>query len=334
MKKNIISFIGLSFCGLFCLSALQASPLLLLDAHNSRSFGLAETGVAFKGDMDMMDINPAASASMPYTAVSGFYIPWFADTRFLGFTLGLPMSSRRRDYGSLGINLSAFYSTPFPNYDALGKRLDDLEVNDFLLIVNYAYPFRILDLGINFKYFNTSLGQSKSRSVSFDIGAIQSFRIFGFNFETIKNNFHLGLSLQNIGFAQKFVSEETSLPLKVRAGFRYDFYNHEKINISLIPELIYTSGEDMKGSLAMEFFLLKYYHIRLGYRVMGNVLHKLALGLGIKESKDTYNIIIDYSYIPLEDLEICHAFSLKFEFGKKPEVKQEEKSKEETANLK
>jgi len=294
-------------------------PLLLFNAYNARSYGLSESGVTFKGDLNAITINPACLSSLDNTTITVFYLPWYENMTLFSMGLGFPLHIRDKLYGSVSLNLSSFSTGPFPNYDEFGNELPNLESNDLLITMAYGYPLPMqFDVGINFKYFNTKLGDKKSKSVAIDIGILKCFNVPGIRFKDIDHNLDIGVSVQNIGFSQEYIKEKSPLPFKIRAGANYLFYAHNKINTSLITELIQARGYQTKLCVGTEIFLLNYYNLRIGYKLIGDVLHKYSYGIGIYENRKGYNLIIDYSYIPLIEVGAQHAFSVKLEFKSIP----------------
>lgn len=308
-----------------------AGPLLLMDSYSARSYALSESGVTLRGDVYMLNINPASIAGIKYFTLSASYLFWYESTSFFSAIVGAPLKIRNKDFGTVGLNFSIFSIGSFENYDKLGNRLPDLEAGDLLLNLGYGKTiFKSLDIGINLKYINSKLGPESSKSFSFDAGIISYFRVPAIKLSENQYNFNIGLSIQNPGFTQKFMEEKISLPFKIRVGINYRFFSHKDAEISFISESIYNIYRRLKFVMALEFFLLKYYYLRAGYNFADNVLHKYSVGIGIYDSREGYNLIFDYSYIPLIELQNSHIISLKIEIGdvfKKLETTSEQTNK-------
>lgn len=308
-----------------------ASPLLLMDSYSARSYALAESGVSLRDDIYMLNINPASIAGLRYFTLGASYLLWYESTSFFSAIIGTPLKIRNRNLGFVSLNFSVFSIGSFENYDKLGNRLSDLEAGDLLLNLGYGKSiFKGLDIGINLKYINSRLGPESSKSFSFDTGVISYFRVPAIKLSKNQYNLNIGLSIQNTGLAQRFINDKISLPFKIRAGINYRFFSYDDAEISFISESIYNIYRRLKSVMALEFFILKYYYIRAGYNFADNVLHRYSVGIGVYDSRDGYNLIFDYSYIPLIELQNSHIFSLKIEIGdvfKKLEATSEQTNK-------
>ncbi len=299
---------------------LSAGVLLKFDSYSARSYGLAETGVAFKGDINSSAINPANISELKYTTIGSFYLPWYASMSIFSFFTGTPINIKKTYYGSFALNFLLFSTGEFPNYDKNGNKLPDAGASDLILNLSYSYPLvKLFNMGINIKYISSKLESFSSDTLGFDFGILKSFNLPSISKDKLKN-FDLGLSVQNLGFSQKYVSSYISLPLKIRTGINYKFYYSEKFDASLIMEMIKSTDTPFSFSIASELFLLHYYKLRFGYRFSSVSLHNTSIGIGINDEQKNYNMKFDYSYIPLGDMGVKHSFSINFEIKNIPTV--------------
>lgn len=321
MKK--IFFVFLILCLNF--SNIMARPILLMDAYSARSYGVGGSDVASESDLDSFLINPAGLALLKCISLSVFYLPWYEDMKFYSFNGGYPLLKKNKFYGTLGFNLSVFSIDPFPNYDEIGNRLHDANVSDFLFNIGYGYPIqKKINVGLNLKYLNTKLAEDHFNNFAFDVSALTYLSIPSFGTVKNNNNFSIGLSIQNIGFSKKFINGKYALPQKVRAGISHVFIKIDKIDCTLLLEYNKTRNFDNKFNSGIEVDFINIYKIRLGYKFNNDSASLFSFGVGMNND-EINNLSYDYSLIPLQELGVQHAFSIKIKFGettRKSELKK------------
>jgi hypothetical protein len=292
-----------------------AGPLLLMDSYNARSFGLAGSMVAVKGGLDSIMVNPSGLTLIEGTSISIFYLPWVEDINFFSVSVGRPIKTADKYYGTMALNLSTFSIGTFMNYDQSGNRLADLSASDLLVNLGYGYPLTgNIDIGVNLKYVYTKLGDQKAAALAFDMSGLMSFSIPTLNSRHPDQTLYAGLALQNIGFSQRFIEDESLLPYKIRAGGSYLFYKEDKFDSTAVLEANFTKDQNMKLSGGVEAGILGFLKLRMGAVFIGDTVLGFSCGAGVGFKTGRYNFVFDYSLIPLQDFGTHHAFSLRAGF--------------------
>ena len=297
-------------------SNITAGPILLFDSYNARSYSLSQADAATTRGLDSLLSNPAGLAGLKSISGSVFYLPWFGEMNSFSLSAGYPLVFGGKFYGTAAINLTTFSIDPFLNYDQAGNKLDDLSANDFLFGLGYGYP--VMDTlygGLNIKFFNTSLGKETASAIAFDLGVMKMLSISGIQKKKVSNNLTIGLSLQNIGSSQEYIDESSPLPVKLRMGISYLFYNSKALGTILLIEGNSTKKQDIKISSGLEARIASIFFIRTGYKIIADSAIAFTAGGGLHYNISGSDLAFDYSMIPLGELGIHHAFSLKFSFG-------------------
>lgn len=312
--KNFIFLI------IFLSSNLFANFIELFDTYSARGFSLGETGVSFENDISALNINPAILATLNLNSLNFTYMFLFEGMKFLSFESGIKLS-KDKSKGTIGLEFSSLTVPSFPNYDKDGNELTSLEPYEYLFAIGIGKNFyNTIDTGLALKYFKTSLGLNSSSALALNTGFIYKTYLPALN-DIKSKNFNLGFSVSSGLKSYKFTEENIPLPFKLRIGMSYNFLKLENLQTTLVSEIVNNSyKKKIKFATALEFFLLKYYNLRIGYIFTENYLHKLCYGIGLNEERESYNIIIDYSYIKFENFDISHIFSIRIEFGKSNKV--------------
>ncbi|MBU1077753.1 MAG: PorV/PorQ family protein [Spirochaetes bacterium] len=294
------------------ISSAFTRPLLLMDSFSARNFSLAQSDITMKGDLDSISVNPAGLAQVKGLTAGLYYLSWFEEMRCYSITAGTPIHIKKRSYGTLALNISAFSVKPFPNYDENGDQLADLNVHDNLITIGYGLTiFKDLEMGLSFKYFQTELDKDHSDDFAFDVGLLDHFRLPLIGSIDPSGNFSIGISLQNFSFLRKYSEGNNALPQKIRAGICYLFYNKERMDIAIMLSVNHT--KDLKTGLdsGLELSFWDLLKTRLGYKIVTDSSIFFTCGAGLLYTTEKYEFILDYALIPLKDLGTHHAFSFK-----------------------
>ena len=301
-----------------------------MDSYTARSYGLSQSDVAAKNDLDSILVNPAGLVDLKCIAASVFYLPWYGGMRYYSLSGGYPLFKGNKFNGTLGLNLSVFDLEPFRNYDEFGNELAKLNTGDILLSLSYAYPvWKYINTGLNLKYFNTKLGVETFTSSAVDVGVLSSFDLPVISAGKVNDSFGIGFSIQNIGFSQKYFDNKFAFPLKIRTGITYLLIKKAGTGTTLMLELNQTKNKRTKLSSGIEVNILNMYKIRMGLRLLEHdTAYSFTAGAGMNNNKYN-NFSYDYSLIPLKELGVKHAFSIKIKFGDPDKKAKIEQYKEE-----
>jgi len=124
----------------------------------------------------------------------------------------------------------------------------------------------------------------------------------------------VGLAVQNIGPGERYINESAGLPMKLRIGVNYKFYNKGKIDSALLLELNKTAYQGFKTSIGLETGLYNLITLRIGYKVIHKGFGNFSVGVGVGYNVGKYRLGIDYVMIPTAELGMANAFGLRFRF--------------------
>ena len=288
-----------------------AGPLIGFDVFDARSFGLAQTTVANPGVTGGFQVNPAVLAECKSMAFSAFFLPWFEDMSFYSASCVMPLRMIPGRIINAGFSYTGFGVNKFPNFDETGVRQGEVGASDHLLTVSAGMPvYKMIDVGMSLKLTASSLAGIASFTGCLDAGAIAKFYLANPFFKKEVDNLKLGLSVQNLGFPQKFKSKGSPLPLKFHAGFSYGFLKYAKSDVAFSAEMNAALGQKLKTAVGLEINSDDFLRLRLGYRLSGQSLIGLTAGAGLAFQIKRVRFAFDYALVPLADLGIQNVLSL------------------------
>ena len=206
----------------------------------AESLGTAYTALA--DDVSFFDYNPAASCILKNTEIAAFHNAWISDSAMET----LAGTIRFGNFG-MGAQVKCFY-VPFTEYNIFGDRVAGNYYSETTAALNVSYNFfsgyyfKGLALGMNVKtawrsipdytdnetdkiISGSGLAQSGAAFMA-DFGMLLRFNCAKF-YDSREPNLHIGLSLQNAGFAitgfgsAKGIQSDDPLPTKLSAGISY-----------------------------------------------------------------------------------------------------------------
>jgi len=212
----------------------------------AESLGGAFTALA--NDISFFEYNPAASSILKNTELAVFHNSWIADTSIdtIAFTI------RNNTFG-FGTFAKCLY-LPFTEYNIFGQKMTSGYYSESVLGLNFSYNFfagynfRGLALGATIKVAYRSMpdySDDYSGNIIEDSGLSQSaFALLGdfglrtsFNFGKFfisrEPNFHIGLSLMNLGLAFENDGLDLAVPTKINAGMAWTFAKPATINLEV-----------------------------------------------------------------------------------------------------
>lgn len=269
----------------------------------ARPSAMGETFAGVADDVNSIYWNPAGLAGLERREATLTHALWLEGITYSNGACALPL---RR--GVIGAAFNVLNTGDIQKVDNTGLRLsENFNLLDAMGIFSYARKWDNLALGANLKYISSRIEEETAHSYAADLGALYGgFRPWG-------RRLGLGLSVQNIGTKAKYVSEESSLPVLVRAGASLQLFkslmiasdlNYIEKNINIHYGAEYTRAF---GTVVLA--------ARAGYkddtvRELG-ALSGLTAGMGVKWS----GYQLDYAWNSFTDLGITHRFSLGIKFG-------------------
>ncbi|MDD5066516.1 MAG: PorV/PorQ family protein [bacterium] len=308
------------------LQFLKISP-----APEASSLGNAY--ISIQGNAHSLYYNPALSSFFTARIGSFIYTP---DTyslyvknrspllKSINFSLSYARYYQSLNYGSLfstfslrrigtfGIGLISLIYDEIPitdidssgNYVETGKKMN---VGDYCLIINYGYRItENIGVGVNLKGIMEKLHDVTGKTFAADLG-----------FLYIKDQWGVGLSVQNLGMPIKFDQEENDLPLDFTVGGHYEI-KYKKLLISP-KDKITASAKVTKGvetefitGLGLEYSWQGIVFLRAGYQIAG-VEEGFKAGAGIKY----INMNLDYGITFHKELGMVHRIGLAYKWDNK-----------------
>lgn len=273
------------------------------------AMGEVFTGVA--DDVNAIYWNPAGLAGLERREATLSHALWLEGITYSNAACALPVQG-----GAVGVAFNVLNSGDIPKADNEGERLsDNYNMLDAMGIISYARGWGELALGVNLKFISSRIEEEYAHSYAMDAGALYSgFRPWG-------RRLRLGLAVQNAGTKAKYVSEENSLPVIIRAGGALQLFK----SLLVASELNYTD-KNINSRYGVEYtraFGAFAVAARAGYKYdtvkeLG-ALSGLTAGMGVKWS----DYQLDYAWNSFTDLGVTHRISMGIKFGV-PGVKKEQ----------
>ncbi len=156
-----------------------------------------------------------------------------------------------------------------------------------------------LSLGISVKYLRGSIDIYSASAGALDFGGIYSFTALPLS---------AGIAVQNLGTRVKFQSKKEDLPLNLKFGLGYRFFDSGVLAIDLNKP----KDGDSTVHFGAEYVVLKMMALRLGFNGRNDADSGITAGGGVKYQK----FALDYTFVPFSDLGNAHRISVGFAFGK------------------
>ncbi|MEI7529900.1 MAG: PorV/PorQ family protein [Elusimicrobiota bacterium] len=268
----------------------------------ARPAGMGEAFSGAAADIGAIYWNPAGLAGMERGELSMSHALWLEGITYSNIASGRPALG-----GTIGMAFNTLNSGDIQKADNSGARLaQNYDMADMMGIFSYARLWGELALGANLKYLSSRIEEESAHSCAVDIGAQYG------GYRPWDRPLTLGLSVQNIGMAAKYVSEADPLPLIVRAGGSLELFN----GLLAVLEVNY-------GEKAVHFRAGTEYARALGALVLAaragykddtvrylGALSGLTAGLGLKWN----DYQLDYAWNSFTALGITHRISLSIKF--------------------
>ncbi|MCX5793037.1 MAG: PorV/PorQ family protein [Elusimicrobia bacterium] len=288
----------------FAESALGTSAFQFLQLGvGARPSAMGETYAGAADDVNAVYWNPAGLAVMERGELSMTHALWLEGITYSNVAYGRPALG-----GTIGAAFNILNSGDIPKADNTGLRLaENYSMSDTMGIVAYARRWGSLALGANLKYISSRIEEERAHAYAADIGARYSgFRPWG-------KKLSVGLAVQNAGTTAKYVSEENTLPVMIRAGGALALFK----DLLVASDLNYAE-KDLRIHAGAEYtrkFGALVLAARAGYKSdtvkeLG-ALSGLTAGMGVNWSDYQF----DYAWNSFTDLGITHRISLGIKFG-------------------
>ncbi len=231
MKKTLRSslLILLSPTVLFAAdgAGTTSSPFLKIPL-SGRATAMAGAYSALATDVASLDYNPAGLAGIRRTDLQANYLDYLEDTTLQSALVGFPISLGQSqkvqpledaEFGpnqlSVGFEYRAFRAKDIGRSN-IGVKQDEFDVKDQLLALGFAYPVTPrMSVGVSGKMISNKIQDKSVSNYAFDAGAVAK----------LSSRWSVGAAVQNAGTSKALDKESDPLPLALRAGAAYQYFD-------------------------------------------------------------------------------------------------------------
>lgn len=287
---RLIVFLALP---VFAQATETASFLKVGVGARALAMGGAYTAVA--DDASAAAWNPAGLAAVSTREAALSHSELTSDTRHDYIGYAHPIGS-----GVIGAAGTYLSQGRIQGRDANGAVLGGYSASDMAVAFSYASKIGSdIRLGTNVKYIRSSIADTSAQSGAVDLGG--QYVLSGLRGPGVAR---VGVAVQNLGPAMRFLDQSSRLPLTLAAGAAY------RLPSNLTVALDYKNrphSSDSEFNVGGEYAALTYFSLRAGYKTakasadgVGTLgaLNGFSMGFGLKVR--TYGL--DYSFTPAGEL--------------------------------
>lgn len=273
-----------------------ATPLnfLFLDA-DARPVALGGAYAALAADANAVHYNPAGLSFIKSHQASFMHAEHFQDVTqeygALALKQGFGLMVNTLGFGDVG---RTTLSNP------RGTGLDSFGIRDWAVAAGYGRKVKWdwLGLGGNIKYLREDIDNVSAQAGAVDLGVLADLK------DPLGVPLSFGLALQNLGTKLKFQSSREELPLNLKAGLAYRFWESG----TLALDVNHPREGDPTVHVGAEYVANKTAALRLGYNGRNDAGTGITLGGGVFLRR----FALDYAFVPFGDLGNAHRFSLSY----------------------
>ncbi|HPG31705.1 MAG TPA: PorV/PorQ family protein, partial [bacterium] len=191
--------------------------------------------------------------------------------------------------------------------------------------LSYADKFKLFNkfakYGIGAKLIHQKIDKESAQGIAFDLGMQYDFN----------EDFSAGALIQNFGRLSKFESENDKMPLNLKLGVSYKFFDDRFLTAL---DVNIPNDNEIYANLGVELFVLpKNYDFNFGVRAGYNGIESDRKGYSVGLGFNLMNFDLDYAFLPFTELGNTHRFSLNYLFGKRTEPKLKIQEQKKNAEL-
>jgi hypothetical protein len=259
----------------------------------SRPLAMGEAFTAEVNDVNSLYYNPAGLGSLRYPVLSIFHNELVLDSRFENISVAFPIY-----YGWLGISNSIFWVPDFDRINVEGETTGRVRFYNGNFTTGYGYDFGEFYLGGSVKYIYQKMDTLFINSFAMDVGILKGMYLYT-PYDSPAKNFHLGLSILNMGTKAK----DDPLPRMLRMGASYKptkwfginaDITQNIINRSDLYDFLYLFDESFRVNVGVEFNYMDLLFVRGGWRF--NDAGTYTLGFGFNYAVQNTAFTIDTSF--------------------------------------
>ncbi|MFC1670457.1 PorV/PorQ family protein [Spirochaetota bacterium] len=275
----------------------------------SRPLSMGEAFTSEINDINSIYYNPAGLATLKYPMVSVNHQELILDSRFENVSFAYPLYN-----GYLGVSNSLFWVPPFDKIDIDGNTVGKVDFYNGAFTAAYGYNLEFMYVGGSIKYIYQKIDSKFYNSVAFDVGVLKGFYMYS-PFKAPVRNFHVGLSIQNLGVN----IENAPLPRLLRFGISYKLTHWFGFNVDFTENIIdasdlydftYGFDESFRMNIGMELIYMEIISLRSGYRFNDGGTY--SLGIGFHYTIKNVSIILDTSFSDSGTFGPNYSFNISF----------------------
>jgi len=296
-------------------------------AIGTRALGMGEAFTAEIDDINSLYFNPAGLGSLKFPQMALFHHELIMESRLENITLAYPI----KKYGYIAVANTVFWTPEFDKIDINGIDVGNVQFYNGCLTVGYGYDFTYLYFGASAKYIYQKIDTKLVHAFAMDFGIMKGFKMWT-PFEAPLRNFHIGLSVMNLGTRVM----GSDLPRHIRLGFSYKPLHWMGLNVDLIENCIraddlvdFTRGfnESFRMNIGIELNYLELLYIRGGWRFNDTGIY--TVGLGFNYVIKNVFFTIDASFADAGDFNPTYSFNVGFKLIPKVVTIEDRKKAEE-----
>ena len=293
-----------------CRSTGSTAANFLKLGVGSRQVSMGGACAAVTDDVASVFWNPAGLSRLKSQEASFMYNVWFEGVRSSYFGYGYPHMS----IGSIGASIHYLGYGEILARDAQDRPLPSVTAHDMVCILSYSKRVmrhqgedrrKGLDAGINVKYIEQKLVDTKGTAVAADVGLI---------WEMPWDNIMAGMAVQNVGSRIRFMKDKEALPLAVRVGVgtKQNVFGDP---LTVACDIEIPNDNDIAVRFGGEYWVRDLIALRAGYETGKDEGLGLSAGIGLK-----VNIFqLDYAFVDYGSLGYTHRVGFLTRFGKEGE---------------
>ncbi len=275
----------------------------------SRPLAMGEAFTAQTNDINTIYYNPAGIASIRFPLLSILHQELIFDSRFENVSFVYPIWK-----GKAAVSNSAFWVPGFQKVDIDGNNSGNISFYDGVFSAGYAHDFGNLYVGGTLKYVYQKVDEVFANSLAVDLGVLKGFYLYS-PFDSPVRNFHIGMSLLNLGTD----AHGDPLPRSLRLGLSYRPTYWVCVNMDITESMIaksdlydftYLFEESFRMNWGVEFNYLEILFLRGGWKF--NDSSSYSLGMGFNYSIGNVAFQVDMGYAGTGELGPTYAFDFTF----------------------
>ncbi|MBC8182383.1 PorV/PorQ family protein [candidate division KSB1 bacterium] len=272
----------LSFSSLQAQIRAGSAFLKMLPGVRVQSMATAHTGTL--DEPHSIFANPGATGLLRDWHWAATYSKWIADIYNASFILGKRIRNPISQHTQFSLGL--IYQG-MPEFDSTDGAAVFVNANDLLVSFSIGQPLSIISknisLGINLKYFKSTLDTYTANSFIFDTGILARTPRFYLGNPLFKYGIlSAGLALTQLGPDLKFEQDGTPLPQTFRSGISFLMGSHHGLQLQIAGDYFKVKDEKDVFGLGVELSWGGRFSINGGYDFGSDLMSHISFGGSIR----------------------------------------------------